>query len=177
MERIFWLLERLGAFLGCSWHIFCRILASGDLLDALLVNFGLVFGPSGRGLTPKNHAGAYTGARFRKNRDFPLELLLGPLLGSPGGLLGPSWGSWDALGALLGRSWGAASGGGGTLDKLPPRLELRFFLFGRSWGALGALLGRSWAALGTLLAALGGLPGAKNGSKRAQERPKFLTGC
>ena len=113
-------------------------------MDALLVDFGPVCGASRRGPTPQNHAGAYTGARFRKNRDFPLELLLGSLLGSPKDLSGTSWDplglSWGPLGALLGPSWALWERSGDALGTL----------LGRS----GALLGNSWGALGRFLALL-----------------------
>ena len=65
------------------------------------------------------------------------------LLGSPGPLLGLSWGfpglllglSWGSPGTLLGLSWGSP----GTLR-------------GLSWGSPGALLGLSWVLLGLSLA-------------------------
>ena len=103
----------LGGSLGRFWpHL--------GYLCSHLVNFESNFGPPGPPPTLKNHAGAYTGARFSKNQDFPLELLLGVLFSSLEGVSGPFW-------EALGHSWSS---------------------LGRSWGGLGRLLGALGALLG-----------------------------
>ena len=84
-----------------------------------------------------------------------------------GALLGPSWGTIEALLGLsegvLGPSWGSTvcetsrgllgphdSNGGASSGQLPHR-KLKKGVLEPSWAALGALLGPSWGPLGPLL--------------------------
>ena len=125
--------------MGALCAVLCTLLVSSPLLDALLVDLRVNFGPSldASTLDFARHYG--TLAIFFQNHCSPLQVLFGSLLGRLETLLGPSW---DPLGALL------------------PSLGALWAAFGRSWVALGsslgALLGRSWARLGALGCSLGG---------------------
>ena len=118
----------LWSLLGALCAVLCTLLVSSPLLDALLVDIRLNFGPSLDASTLDFARPYGTLATFFQNHCSPLQVLFGSLLGRLEILLGPSW---DPLGALL------------------PSLGALWAALGRLLGALGALLG----ALGHLLGA------------------------
>ena len=166
----------LSSLLGALGAVLCRLLVSNALLDALLVDFRMILGPS-RDASTLDFARHYgTLATFLEITAFLLRCSSAPFLAVWGVLWRPSWGpscpllasSW----ALLGRSWAAL---GHILVLLGGLLALSGAvgaLFGRSWallGALGPLLGRSWPHLGALGWSLGTL-----GHSSRRQRPSGL---
>ena len=120
----------LWSLLGALCAVLCALLVSSPLLDALLVDLWLNFGPSLDASTLDFARPYGTLAIFFQNHCSPLQVLFGSLLGRLETLLGPSWGSLALSGGALGRSWAA--------------LGRSWVVLGRSWGALGPLLATSW---------------------------------
>ena len=159
----------LWSLLGALCAVLCTLLVSSPLLDALLVDLRLNFGPSLDASTLDFARPYGTLAIFFQNHCSPLQVLFGSLLGRLETLFGPSWDPlgtllpslgalWAALGRLLGALGSFLGALGALLGRSWPRLgALRCSLGapGRSWGTLGAILGRSWTASGPLLGTSG----------------------